>query len=161
MSAIALSFETPATIASGFQAPFTERKLGRLIGSEISGIDLKQPLVPETVQALKIRLFDRGVLFFRDQHLNTEQQIAFTSYFGEVRGYDGGAPRPAVWDSRKGIHGRVARWHADGTHVEAPSTINTINPVVLRKAAAATPSGLRPALLTTGFPIRCSASPKS
>ncbi len=129
MNAIAPSPQAPAP--SEAQAPFAERRLGRLIGSEISGLDLKQPLAPEIVEALKARLFDRGVLYFRNQHLDTEQQIAFTSHFGEVRGYDGGAPRPAVWDSRKGIHGRVARWHADGTHLEAPATINTINPVVL------------------------------
>ena len=131
MSNLAPSPEAPAPVSPKGGAPFGERALARLIGSEISGIDLKQPLPAATVQALKARLFERGVLLFRDQHLTSDQQIAFTGLFGEVRGYDGSDPRPSVWDSRKGIHGRVARWHTDGTHVEAPATINTINPVIL------------------------------
>ncbi|MGE4322987.1 MAG: TauD/TfdA dioxygenase family protein [Sphingobium sp.] len=131
MSTIAPSPDAVAAVAPRQAEAFTERRLSRLIGSEISGIDLKRHLSPETVTALKHRLFDRGVLLFRDQHLDTDQHIAFTARFGEVRGYDGGAPRPMIWDSRKGIHGRVARWHTDGTHVEAPATINTINPIVL------------------------------
>lgn len=131
MSTIAPELDQPAAVAPRSSTAFTERKLSRLVGSEISGINLKQQLAPETVAALKERLFDRGVLLFRNQHLDPDQHIAFTANFGEVRGYDGGAPRPMVWDSRKGIHGRVARWHTDGTHVEAPATINTINPITL------------------------------
>lgn len=115
-------------------APFTARKVGRFIGSEVSDIDLKQPLPVETVAALRALLLDRGVLFFRDQHLTPEDQVRFTGYFGNVR--TGGRARPGapipgvgVFDSRSGISGRVDRWHADGTHAAEPGTIKTLKAV--------------------------------
>jgi len=111
------------------------RKLSPFIGSEVSDIDLKQPLDAETVAALRALLLDRGILFFRGQHLDAEQQIAFTRYFGPVN--TSGPIRPGapaagigVFDSRDEIYGRVSRWHADGTHAEAPSTIKTLQAIV-------------------------------
>ncbi|MEM9964151.1 MAG: TauD/TfdA family dioxygenase [Asticcacaulis sp.] len=117
-------------------AGFTSRKLARFIGSEVSGLDLKAPLDTETVAALRALLLARGVLVFRDQFLSPEQQIAFTRYFGHVntdRPARGGAPLPGigVFDSRNELAGRVARWHADGTHAEAPGTIKTLQPTEL------------------------------
>lgn len=111
------------------------RKLSPFIGSEVEDIDLKQPLDEATVAALRALLLDRGVLFFRNQHLSPEQQIAFTRNFGPVN--TSGPVRPGapvagigVFDSRDEIYGRVSRWHADGTHAEAPSTIKTLQAIV-------------------------------
>lgn len=112
------------------------RRLSPFIGSEVSDIDLKQALDEATVADLRALLLDRGILFFRNQHLSPEQQIAFTRYFGPVN-TDGpvrpGAPIAGigVFDSRDEIYGRVSRWHADGTHAEAPSTIKTLQAIVV------------------------------
>lgn len=133
MNAIA---EKVSSLDVAAAAPFVSRKVGRFLGSEVSGIDLAQPLHADTVAALRALLLDRGVLFFRDQHLTPEQQIAFTRYFGEVRTSGParpGSPLPGigVFDSRNGVSGRVARWHADGTHAEEPGTIKTLKAVEL------------------------------
>lgn len=110
---------------------FAVRDVSPFIGSEISGIDLKQPLDAETIAQLRQLVVTRGVLFFREQFLSPEQQLAFTSKFGQVN-TEGpkrpGAPIAGVsaFDSRDEIYGRVSRWHADGTHAEAPGTIKTL-----------------------------------
>ena len=128
-----MNAQTPSfTPDTGLKA----RKLSPFIGSEIEDIDLKQPLDAAQVDALRALLLDRGVLFFRNQHLSPEEQIAFTRYFGPVN-TDGptrpGAPIAgiSVFDSRDEIYGRVSRWHADGTHAEAPSTIKTLQAIVV------------------------------
>lgn len=115
---------------------FSTRKLSPFIGNEVFDIDLKAPLSDQEVAALRALLLDRGVLFFRDQFLSPEQQVAFTRYFGHVntdRPARPGAPIAGVgvFDSRDEIYGRVSRWHADGTHAEAPGTIKTLQPVEL------------------------------
>lgn len=118
------------------EATFSARPLSPFFGSDVSDIDLRQPLDQGTISALRALLLDRGILFFRDQFLTPEQQIAFTRYFGTVntdRPVRPGAPLPGigVFDSRDEIYGRVSRWHADGTHAEAPGTIKTLKAVEL------------------------------
>lgn len=126
-----------STIAEPVQSvQLNARKLSRFIGSEVYDINLKESLDASTVAAIRALLLERGVLFFRDQYLTDEEQIAFTRYFGEVRTdrpLRPGSPLPGVgvFDSRSGTSGRVARWHADGTHAEAPGTIKTLRAVKL------------------------------
>jgi alpha-ketoglutarate-dependent taurine dioxygenase len=115
---------------------FSRRDISPFIGTEIGDIDLKQPLDANMVAQLRHLVVTRGVLFFRDQFLSPEQQSAFTSYFGQVN--TSGPLRPGapvagigVFDSRDEIYGRVSRWHADGTHAEAPGTIKTLQPAQL------------------------------
>ncbi|MBV8908332.1 MAG: TauD/TfdA family dioxygenase [Sphingomonas sp.] len=55
-----------------------------LIGAEVSGIDLRDELAPETQAALRQALLERKVLFFRDQPIDDAQQIRFSRYFGPV-----------------------------------------------------------------------------
>ena len=52
------------------------------IGAEISGVDLRSPLSPELRDRIKAALLNYKVVFFRDQHLNRDQQIAFAQQFG-------------------------------------------------------------------------------
>ncbi|KAF1049181.1 TauD/TfdA dioxygenase family protein [Xylophilus sp.] len=55
-----------------------------LIGSEVSGIDLRDELDASTVAALRQALVDRKVLFFRDQPITDAEQVRFSRYFGGV-----------------------------------------------------------------------------
>jgi alpha-ketoglutarate-dependent taurine dioxygenase len=59
------------------------------VGSVISGIDLRESLSEETVERMRAELFDRGVLFFRDQELGREEMVAFASNFGTPYPDDG------------------------------------------------------------------------
>jgi alpha-ketoglutarate-dependent taurine dioxygenase len=52
------------------------------IGAELSGIDLRSPLSTELRDQIKSTLLKYKVVFFRDQSLNREQQIAFAKQFG-------------------------------------------------------------------------------
>lgn len=63
----------------------TMKKVTPTIGTEISGMDLTQPLSDDAYDMLNKTLADRGVLFFRDQdELTPEQQIAFGKRFGPM-----------------------------------------------------------------------------
>ena len=59
-------------------------RLEPTLGAEIAGIDLRQPLTPALRDELRQLLLTHKVLFFRDQAINTEQQIAFAKEFGEL-----------------------------------------------------------------------------
>jgi alpha-ketoglutarate-dependent taurine dioxygenase len=71
---------TPAHAPEALQI----RPVAGHIGAEITGIDLKQTLSEQQVQAVRAALLKHKVVFFRDQHIDHAQQIAFTARFGEV-----------------------------------------------------------------------------
>ena len=60
------------------------RPLSGNIGAEIFGVDLRQPLDPAEVAAIRTALLRWKVVFFRDQDITRDQQIAFGSCFGKV-----------------------------------------------------------------------------
>lgn len=55
-----------------------------LIGSEVSGIDLRKELDADTVAVLRQGLLERKVLFFRDQPISDLEHIRFSRYFGPI-----------------------------------------------------------------------------
>ncbi|WP_199430710.1 TauD/TfdA dioxygenase family protein [Qaidamihabitans albus] len=63
---------------------FDLRPLGRVIGAEIHGVDLGEPLWPELRAELNRALLEWKVLFFRDQDITAEQQRAFARNWGEL-----------------------------------------------------------------------------
>jgi alpha-ketoglutarate-dependent 2,4-dichlorophenoxyacetate dioxygenase len=54
------------------------------IGAELSGVDLREPLSPETFAEIETALNRHAVLVFPDQKLSDEQQIAFSLLFGPL-----------------------------------------------------------------------------
>jgi alpha-ketoglutarate-dependent taurine dioxygenase len=60
------------------------RPLAIHIGAEIHGVDLTHPLAPQEVQDIRAALLRWKVVFFRGQHLNHQQHIAFARQFGEL-----------------------------------------------------------------------------
>lgn len=59
-------------------------KLTPVIGAEVSGIDLSQPLGNQQREELHRALAENLVIFFRDQHITPQQQLAFGQLFGEL-----------------------------------------------------------------------------
>lgn len=53
------------------------------IGAEISGVDLKVPLRPEARKEIAEAFVSWKVIFFRGQHLDHAQHVAFARQFGE------------------------------------------------------------------------------
>lgn len=54
------------------------------LGAIIDGVDLAQPLDDETYDEIKQALLENLVIFFRDQKITPEQQIAFGKRFGDL-----------------------------------------------------------------------------
>ncbi|MBU3700789.1 MAG: taurine dioxygenase [Acidimicrobiia bacterium] len=124
------------------------RPLSGTIGAEIAGVDLSVELDDDTVAAIRRVWLERRVVFFRSQHLTTEQHERFASRFGELTpghpvlgGVEG---HPSVFEidysaSREvyAHYGDVATrsagldWHTDVTFVERPPSASILNAVVI------------------------------
>jgi taurine dioxygenase len=97
-----------------------------VIGAEIHGIDLAAPLSDETVAAVRRAFNEHQVLFFRDQSLTPEQQIAFGRRFGELGSHpyvDANPQHPEVIDIVTEPDDRVnfgGGWHTDVTFLPEP-----------------------------------------
>jgi taurine dioxygenase len=63
---------------------FVLRPLGRVIGAEIEGVDLAEPLTPRLRAELNRALLEWKVLFFRDQRITPAQQRAFAANWGPL-----------------------------------------------------------------------------
>ncbi|MSP03053.1 MAG: TauD/TfdA family dioxygenase [Acetobacteraceae bacterium] len=53
------------------------------LGAEIRGVDLREPLDPETFQEVHDAWMEHLVVVFPDQRITGEEHVAFTRYFGE------------------------------------------------------------------------------
>jgi taurine dioxygenase len=141
-----------------------------VIGAEIRGVDLHQPLDSATVAALRTLLLRYKVVFFPGQHLQPAEHTAFAAHFGEltpahpvVPGIEG---QPEVFEidytksaQLRAQYGNVASsrgldWHTDVTFVERPPFGSILNAVVIPSHGgdtlwsnqAAAYEGLSPAL---------------
>jgi alpha-ketoglutarate-dependent taurine dioxygenase len=116
-------------------APLKVRELTPFIGSEITGVDLKERWSEQTIAAIRAVLLERGVVFLPHQHLTPAEHVEFASKFGEVKlgAETKAAPHPGVrvLDSRDEIYGRVSRWHSDLSSAERPPSISINNIIVL------------------------------
>ncbi len=110
------------------------RKLTTSIGAEVRGIDLSQPVSDNLAGELKALLAEHQVIFFRDQHLNIEQQKAVTTAFGPlmklpyVTPFEGDLEVICVYkgaDERGGVFG--GDWHTDFSFLEQPPAGSVLN----------------------------------
>ncbi len=101
------------------------------LGAEISGIALDRPLSPALRDQVHGLLLKHKVIFFRDQHITSAQQVAFARQFGELYVHpttdnqDPSLPQAhliraedaavAYGESRKG------RWHTDTSWMLKPT----------------------------------------
>ena len=117
------------------------RPVTPVIGAEISGIDLRQPLDAKTAEAIRQALLQWKVLFFRDQEITDEQQLAFGRAFGPLTPAHpiaiGQADHPEIWERAAGEYKTRHRpdlsiptarpprdykgWHIDITFVANPN----------------------------------------
>lgn len=77
-----------APVISPIDAPatgtLTVEQLTPVIGAEISGVDLGKPIDRAVRDELYALLLRHKVLFFRDQDISRDQQLAFAGNFGEL-----------------------------------------------------------------------------
>jgi taurine dioxygenase len=95
------------------------------IGAEISGVDLTN-LDDEFWEEIHRAFLEHLVIFFRDQNVTPEQQIAFAGRFGEIGYYpfvEGMAAYPEIVEVRKEPEEEEnfgGIWHSDTTYLETP-----------------------------------------
>ena len=100
-------------------------KLTPTIGAEVTGIDLREPLSDEGLAAIRKLLLDHHALFFRDQPLTPEQQIALARHFGEIDIHAFGRhlpdlPEVGLIEQDEPERDGANRWHTDSTFMEKP-----------------------------------------
>jgi taurine dioxygenase len=96
------------------------------VGAEIRNIDLGV-LQGDDVDTVRRTLFDRGVVFFRDQRLTPEQHLAAAERFGPIdinRFFKHADGYPAIAEVRKEPEQKTnigGGWHTDHSYDEAPA----------------------------------------
>jgi len=108
-------------------APLEVRPLSPAVGAEIGGVDLSKPLDSEVFEAVHRALLDFGAIFFRDQDLPPDRQIAFARRFGEldvhpiVTGTEEHPELVRVWKPAGQPASFGVGWHSDNSFFERPS----------------------------------------
>jgi alpha-ketoglutarate-dependent taurine dioxygenase len=127
----------------------TVRPLTPIIGAEVSGLDLSRPLSLAEIAEVHQAILDWKVLFFRDQEISDEQQLAFGRYFGQLTPAHpislGMLEHPEIWERHAEDYTtrqRAAReaaitkpprdykgWHIDITFVANPNKYSILRGV--------------------------------
>ena len=102
------------------------RKLTGGCGAEVLGVDLRR-LTEDQWQAVRLAFVDYGVIFFRDQQLTPEDQIAFARRWGPIDinkffPADGSYPEIAeVRKEREQTNNIGGGWHTDHSYDQVPA----------------------------------------
>lgn len=113
------------------------RKVSGALGAELSGVDLSGEVSDETIAAIRRALVEHQVIFFRDQSLTPEQQLAFGRRFGPLNIHPyvkGMADHPEVMEIIKEPSDKTnfgGGWHSDMSFLEAPSIGSILYAVAL------------------------------
>src|SRR4051794_27200886 len=97
-------------------------------GAVVSGVDLAAGVSDDVVAEVRRALLDHQVIFFRDQHLDPDQLVAFTHRFGPPSPVPFVQPIPehaeviAVVREASETHGYTfgGLWHSDFSFLPAP-----------------------------------------
>lgn len=95
------------------------------IGAKILGVDLSANLSDDTISEIRQALIKYKVIFFRNQQLDADGQVAFARRFGELTTAHPTVPslqgHPEVLDLDYGrTAARANNWHTDVTFVDRP-----------------------------------------
>jgi taurine dioxygenase len=101
------------------------RMLSPTIGGELEGIDLRKPLDPDLYAEVRRALLQCKVVFFRDQPVSPEEQVAFARHFGELEVHpflpEGESPEVIRFAKDETTKGVENNWHSDVSWREVPS----------------------------------------
>jgi taurine dioxygenase len=102
-------------------------KLTPIIGAEIGGVDLSQPLGNRTIDEIHRALAENSVIFFRDQHISQDQHLAFGRLFGELHIHPAAPTEPGkpalmiIHADKNSPRANGEGWHTDvSCDVEPP-----------------------------------------
>jgi taurine dioxygenase len=101
-------------------------RIAGAVGAEIHGVDLAQPLDAATVAAVRSAWLAHGVVFFRDQRLDSQRFMDFARCLGTPIEYPfvrGLPDHPHIIEVKKLEHERTnfgGMWHTDTSYLECP-----------------------------------------
>ena len=113
-----------------------------ILGAEVTGINLSQPLNGETLEGLRDAFLRYQVLVIRDQNMSPLEQVAFSKQFGDLEIPDN--VDHTSEDSRNvmilsneiredgtavGVVDGGDFWHSDSSHHDVPSMITILQSV--------------------------------
>jgi alpha-ketoglutarate-dependent 2,4-dichlorophenoxyacetate dioxygenase len=82
----------------------TIRQVHPVFVGEVSGVDLRNPLSREEVEAIESGMDRYAVLVFRDQDISDDQQLAFSKNFGTIEPARGGSiTKPNEYRLKEGM----------------------------------------------------------
>lgn len=113
------------------------------IGAKIVGLDLSTDLSNEIISEIRKALVKYKVIFFRNQQLDADKQVAFARRFGEVTTAHPTVPslsgHPEVLDLDYGRTTlRANSWHTDVTFVDRPPLGSILRAIVIPEAGGDT-----------------------
>jgi taurine dioxygenase len=115
------------TAATAPYETITIDKLTPIIGAELGGVDLAQPLGNRTMDEIHRALAENLVIFFRDQHITPQQHLAFGRMFGELHVHPAAPHAPGepelmtIHADRESPRANGEGWHTDvSCDVEPP-----------------------------------------
>src|SRR6185436_5932120 len=80
--------ETSCRMATSVKASaLTVTPVAGAIGAVVDGVDLHRPFDDDTASRVRDALHEHSALFFHDQELTEDEQLAFASTFGPVGQY--------------------------------------------------------------------------
>jgi len=150
MSTILAAKPRPASApTSGPEESIEILPLTPVIGAEIRGLDLRRPLAPTAIARLRAAIAEWRVIFFRDQEITDEQQLAFGRAFGPLTPAhpiaEGLESHPEIWERKaaeyterynKDKAGPIVQpprdykgWHIDITFVANPNKFSILRGV--------------------------------
>ena len=101
--------------------------LSGIIGAEIEGINLAEPLASVTVKRIRKAFLDNQVLVFPNQELTPKQHLAFARKFGMadiypfLKSIDGVPQVIEILKAEKDTSNFGKHWHSDTTYMPKPN----------------------------------------
>lgn len=116
--------------------------VSEIVGAEVTGIDLSEPLDDDAVVTLRQALMDYQVLVIRDQILTPQQQVAFSEAWGDletpanIEHTTEETPLVMILSNEIRPDGTAVGvvdggdfWHSDSSHIAVPSMITILQSV--------------------------------
>ncbi|HVY17317.1 MAG TPA: TauD/TfdA family dioxygenase [Rhodopila sp.] len=113
----------------GNTAPYETIRLDKLtpiIGAEISGVNLAEPVPNHQMHEIHRALAENCVIFFRDQHMSPEQHLAFGRNFGPLHVHPAAPSAPGhpelmvIKADKNSTRANGEGWHSDVSCDEEP-----------------------------------------
>lgn len=112
------------------------------LGASVSGVDLGRA-TSEDITAVVELILEHKVLFFMDQHLSPEAQLAFARRLGEIDVAPFGPKHPdhpemTVLDQVSPKNQGADAWHTDNTYLPCPPSFTILQSVTLPESGGDT-----------------------